>query len=121
MDKQDERLNIRPYMDALRREDSGGWSHKWDTRGGGCRMVSINKLTGNRWLTIQFWEDGNHRVSHGICGDGFVMRKLGPSSCRETTYPTYFGTPAEMIAALAIERTRIDHKPLPTQDKEPSA
>lgn len=53
---------------------------------------------GDRLVTIQFWSDGNHRVSHMLNGRG-------------STLPTEFRRCGQMLRAVYRELTRTDHAP----------
>lgn len=79
------------------------WSgFKKTYEGGGCRCYE--KGVGLRTLTVQFWRDGSHRVTHSHHG------------CSDTT-PTDFKTEAEMFSAIKFETERTDSKYCGTKPK----
>lgn len=74
-----------------------GYKKTWETRAGGCRMTEYSKVSiGGRLITLQFWADGKHRISHTYKG---LM----------DTAPTYFTTYDGFVEADRIERTRMDN------------
>lgn len=56
-----------------------------------------------RTLTVQIWAKGDHRVTHDCYRD--QERRHGGCS----TVPTSFNNPAELRAAVEVERTRTDN------------
>jgi hypothetical protein len=89
-------VNIRPYTDTLRAQKSmPQWVKAYDSRYGGIRVVEFQcQVTPTRLLVVQFWGDGNHRVSFYESGS---MR----------TPPTDFTDTASMLSAIAVETTRV--------------
>lgn len=86
--------NCRELSKRLR---SDGFRITYDSSAGGSRVVIWEKkLTGNRTLDLQLWDDGKHRVSHTISG------------CMNTV-PTDFVTLEQMLVAILTESTRMDN------------
>lgn len=77
-------------------------------RGGGCVVYLMTCTRGKRRLSIQIWDCGKHRVSHGTStyrgAQGFV-------GFRETTPPTDFEDLTGMYRAIAFEWQRESRKP----------
>ncbi len=126
-------LNIRPFGDALRSTGSP-WLKAGDNRIGGERVVTLESLyrgtdpvmyspkarAGDRWLRVQLWGNGEHRVSHMVVTcDCDRDNHVTPTRLRGITRPTAFRTPAEMLLAIQVELLRGDHMPPPATDKAP--
>lgn len=93
------KTGIRPFTDVLRKQ--GGWILEYDSAAGGMRCRTYSKVIGERKIDIQFWSDGNHRVSHWI--------GITPHGGRMCTLPTDFEDIEGMLRAIDIELTRTDH------------
>ena len=129
-----DKLNIRPFTDALRKAHPGVWRLNYDTVAGGGRTVSLIGLfdqgspvlpiaagtavnAGARLLDIQLSDDGRHRVSHMVVTrDGQLWRNPSnpkadpaPHFMRGSTHPTDFSSPTDMLDAIQRELTRSDH------------
>lgn len=71
--------------------------HQRETKGSPS-VVFMRAERGDRFLSIQFWGDGKHRVSHGTIH--------GPHRESEITRPTDFVDLAGMYRAIAFEWQR---------------
>lgn len=90
-------MNVRPFLDALRKAGFVGFTKSYSHQEDGKRvLVEYECQLGLREMDVQFWEDGCHRASHMLLG------------CSDTT-PTVFYTPEECVAAVTRELTRLDH------------
>lgn len=94
------KVNIRPFTRELRKQ---GFDFEWRDRSGGTECTQFTKRQGDRRLRVQFWKDGNHRVSHGTYSSEHCYS--------ETTLPTSFKTVEGMLAAVAAEWTRPSREP----------
>lgn len=93
------KTTIRPFTTQLRKQ---GFEFCFCDRGGGCKVTEFSKRQGDRQLRVQFWGDGEHRVSHSTYSD----LGNGIEGLRGATEPTDFTTVAEMLEAIAAEWTR---------------
>lgn len=85
-------MNIRPFTDALRK--NGVWRKDYDSRSGGVRVVQfVRRVNLHRFLELQLWDGGQHRIS--FMEDG-----------RMSTPPTPFKTVPEMLKAIEIESVK---------------
>ena len=116
-------MNIRPFRDMLRAKYSTGFIKDYDSHSGGCRVVALSQLfpagkdlpnltyahKGDRWVTIQLWDDGRHRVEHAMVTQDGPTTMKGPQHLHWSTIPTDFTDPVGMIDAINTELTRTDH------------
>lgn len=88
------RVNWRAYAAALK---SMGFRKEWETRGGGIRTIQYRRVANDRTISVQLWEDGKHRATHGING------------CEMTT-PSGFRSIYGMRKSVMREAARTDNR-----------
>lgn len=98
------RTKLARYRQMLREARNLGFVDEYhDRETKGCpSVVQMRVQRGNRFLSIQFWGNGKHRISHG---------EVGPygdrSSLEKHGAPTDFSDLRGMYRAIAFEWQRL--------------
>lgn len=90
---------LRPFTRELRKR---GFEFCYRDRSGGTTVTEFYARKGDRFLRVQFWGDGKHRVSHGT----HTKLSNGTEGAHSTTPPTNFETVPTMLAAIEHEWVR---------------
>lgn len=94
-------MNAREKRELLREARNLGFTDLYQGRGEPRQLECIR---GVRFLTIQIWNDGLHRVTHGTITKIEGQPLFGR---HETALPTGFDSLATMYRAIAFEWARV--------------